>query len=132
MARKYSNTTPDFLRSEDEFPCVGRMVTDADGTALMWRAARQLQVRLYEVRGWLGRAPQSYLCVHPEDLAKLPVNSHSQARMLGLPIGRIHRRALQANRTVVRAYIPEHLRSANAISGFLSMHFMDEARHAYQ
>lgn len=105
------------------------MSGDAEGNALVWSEARRLRIRLFEVRGWVGsRSPANYLIVHPDDVSKLPIHPVLKSWVLGLPVGRIPKKSLKANREVVRSFDPaaEERRQKPRPSGFLSMHFSED------
>lgn len=126
MNRSYSKQCPEFLRNESDYPAVGRMVSDREGTEMVWREAKRLGVRVYEVKGWMGhRSPATYLVVNPEDLSRIPVHPSFKTWILGLPIARIPKKCLRATREVVRMYDPTS-NVKNQHVGYLSMHFAQE------
>ena len=126
MSRKYHQSCPDFLKSDNEFAGYGRMVTDAEGSAMVWAEAKRLGVRVFEVKGWMApRTPATFLIVHPEDMAKVPVHPTLRPWVVGLPVGRVSRKSLRSGCEVVRCYDPssEGFREKFQPKGFLSMHF---------
>ena len=126
MSRKHHESCPDFLKSESEFAGYGRMVTDTEGSAMVWAEAKRLGVRVFEVKGWMGfRTPATYLMVHPEDMAKLPIHPTLKTWVIGLPVGRIQRKSLRSSCEVVRSYDPsaQSFMEKFQPKGFLSMHF---------
>jgi hypothetical protein len=128
MSRLYARNCPDFLRNDKEFPAIGRMVADKEGADLVWKEAKRLGIRLYEVKGWLSaRTPASYLVVHTEDLSKVPVHPALKTWVVGLPIAQISRKHLRASREVIRSFDPHECSKVNVqCGGHLSMHFAED------
>lgn len=102
MSKRYHASAPDFLRRESDFPAIGMLNNLIDSTSV-WKAARRLGVRLFEVNGWVDRKPKTFLIVHPDDVVRLPRHeAHQRPVLAGYCMRPIHRKFLKADRSLVR------------------------------